>query len=259
MIEKIKKDLQKKSNKDRAKQCSRFFKTGKGEYGEGDKFIGVTVPEQRAVAKKYLDISFDELEKLVSSPIHEYRLTGFMLLVYKYEKTKDDKLKKKYYDFYIKNHKYVNNWDLVDVTTPKIVGDYLLNVTQLSFSRRRESNGVVNVDSRLRGNDSIDILYKFAVSKNLWERRIAILATYTSIRDNQFKDTLKISKILLNDKHDLIHKAVGWMLREVGKRDQKVEEEFLQKYYKQMPRTMLRYAIEKFSEPLRKKYLLNKI
>ena len=236
MLNDLKKDLQKLASPQKAKDCARFFKVGKGEYGEGDKFIGVTVPEQRVIAKKYLDISLTELEKLVSSPIHEYRLTGFMLLVYKYEKTEDNKLKKKYYDFYLKNHKFANNWDIIDVTTPKVIGAYLFE----------------NIAER-------KILYQYAISKNLWERRVTMLATYAFITKNDFVDALKISKILLNDKHDLIHKAVGWMLREIGKKDQKVEEEFLQKYYKKMPRTMLRYAIEKFSDNKRKKYLNNQI
>ena len=236
MLNNLKKDLQNLANNKKVEIDQRFFKTGKGQYGEGDAFIGITVPNQRKIAKKYIDITLVDLEKLVKSKIHEYRLTGFMLLVYKYEKTKDEKLKKQYYDFYIKNRKFVNNWDLVDITTPKIVGAYLL----------------INSDKK-------DILYKYAKSKDLWERRISILTTFAFIRAGKFDDTLKISKILLNDKEDLIHKAVGWMLREVGKKNQKVEEDFLKKYYKKMPRTMLRYAIERFEENNRQKYLKNRI
>ena len=232
MYSKIKKELTKVADKEKAQQCLRFFKTGKGEYGEGDKFIGVSVPEQRRIAKKYLDTTLEDLVKLASSKIHEYRLTAFMLLVYKYEKSKFEKEKKLYFDFYIKNRRFVNNWDIVDVTTPKIMGAYLL----------------YNPNKK-------DILYKYAKSKDLWERRIAILATYTFIRAEEYKDTMEIAKILLHDQHDLIHKAVGWMLREVGNRDLATEEEFLKKYYKKMPRTMLRYAIEKFAKNKRQLYL----
>jgi len=249
MLNKLKKDLQKLADPEKAKILQGFFKTGKGQYGEGDVFLGITVPEQRKVAKKYLGISLSELEKLIHSKIHEYRLTGFMLLVYKYQrqakaeknlsgeaeeaKTED---KKKLFNFYLKNRKHANNWDIVDVTAPKVVGVYLLN----------------NPDKR-------KILYKYAKSKDLWEKRIAIVSTMTFIRAGQFDDTLKISEILLNDKHDLIHKAVGWMLREVGKKDQMIEEKFLKKYYKQMPRTMLRYAIERLEETKRKDYLLSRV
>jgi 3-methyladenine DNA glycosylase AlkD len=236
MLELLKNDLQKLADKKRAKQCLRFHKTGKGDYAEGDKFLGITGPDQRLVAKKYIEIKLPDLQKLINSPWHEHRQTSFLILVYKYQKAKDDKIKKQIFDFYIKNRKYANNWDLVDVSTPHVVGNYVLEF-----------------------NKNKNLLYKYAESKNLWERRIAILATFSFIRDNKFEDTLKISKILLNDKHDLIHKAVGWMLREVGKRNQKVEEEFLKKYYKKMPRTMLRYAIEKFEETKRQKYLKSKI
>ena len=233
---KITSDLKNLTNPTKATILSGFFKTGKGQYGEGDQFLGITVPQQRQIAKKYYEnTGFEDLQKMLESKIHEYRLTALIILVYKYEKTKDEKLKKQIYNFYIKNLQYINNWDLVDVTTPNIVGDYLLN-------NPKEKK----------------ILYKLVKSKNLWERRVAILATFRFIKEKQFEDTLTISKILLNDKHDLIHKAVGWMLREMGKRDIKLLIKFLDKYAATMPRTMLRYAIEKFGEETRKYYLKKK-
>ena len=229
-------DLQKLANPTKATILSGFFKTSKGQYGEGDKFIGITVPLQREIAKKYYEsASFVDLQKMLESKIHEYRLTSLLILVYKYDKTKNEKLKKEIYNFYLKNLQYINNWDLVDVTTPNIVGDYLLN-------NPKEKK----------------ILYKLVKSKNLWERRVAILATFRFIKEKQFEDTLAISEILLNDTHDLIHKAVGWMLREMGKRDIKPLIKFLNKYAGTMPRTMLRYAIEKFPEEMRKIYLKRK-
>lgn len=229
----VEKELKKLKDPKKAKILSRFFKTGEGEYGEGDIFLGVTVPKQRQIAKKYIDLSLEELQKLLSGKIHEHRLTALLILVSKYGRA-NEALKKEIFNFYLKNAKNINNWDLVDLSAPNIIGDFLLNKEKL-------------------------ILYKLAKSKNLWEKRIAILATYTLIKKNQFEDTLKISEILLGDNHDLIHKAVGWMLREVGKRDQQAEESFLKKHYQNMPRTMLRYAIEKFSEAKRKFYLKTKI
>jgi len=232
MLNQIKKELKQLSNPEKAKTLSRFFKTGKGEYGEGDIFLGIPVPEQRKVAKRHIDISFTDLQELLNSKFHEYRLTGMLILVFKYEKT-DISGKNKIFRFYLNNTKNINNWDLVDLSAPKIIGDYLIN-------------------------RNTSILFELAKSNNLWERRIAILSTFRFIRNNDFKDAINISKTLLNDEHDLIHKAVGWMLREIGKRNQEKEEEFLRKYYGQMPRTMLRYAIEKFSENKRKKYLSKK-
>ena len=230
----LKNALKKISNKEDAKILQRFFKTNKGEYGEGDIFIGVRVPQQRELVKKYWEMNLKEVESLLKTNIHEYRLVALLILVKKFEGA-DEKLRKKIFNLYLKNTKYINNWDLVDLTAPNIVGTYLLDKSR-------------------------DILYRLAKSKNLWERRIAILATYTFIKQGEYQDTLKISEILLKDKHDLIHKAVGWMLRELGKRvDQAIEEKFLKKYYKSMPRTMLRYAIERFSEKKRKKYLIGKI
>ncbi|NLM07201.1 MAG: DNA alkylation repair protein [Tissierellia bacterium] len=223
----IEKELQSKKDPIRAKILSRFFKTGKGEYGEGDIFLGIVVPIQRAIAKKYKDVSLKEIQKLLDSKIHEYRLTGLLVLVEKYKEDKE-----LVYNFYIKNFRNINNWDLVDLTAPKIMGDFLKDKKK-------------------------DILYSLAISDDLWERRISIIVTFAFIKDNDFKDALKISKILLNDKHDLIHKAVGWMLREIGKRDKEVETEFLDKHYRFMPRTMLRYSIEKFN-PREKEFYMKK-
>jgi len=236
---KIIQELKTYSDKTRAKNALWFFKTGPGEYGEGDKFIGVTGPTLRQIAKKYKDVNLSVVQKLLDSPIHEYRQTAVLILVYKYEAITKEKKKTRFiapqqeiYNLYIKNTSRVNNWDLVDISAPQVVGIYL-------FDRPKKKK----------------ILYTFARSKNLWKKRIAIISTFAFIRRNDFKDALAISKILLNDTHDLIHKAVGWMLREVGNRDLRIEEQFLKKYYKTMPRTMLRYAIEKFDEKKRKWYL----
>jgi 3-methyladenine DNA glycosylase AlkD len=229
MLEQIKKDLAQLGDPERAKNSRWFFKTGKGQYGEGDIFLGITVPEQRKIAKKYADLSFDDLQELLKSKIHEHRFTALVLLISKYQKA-EESIKKEIFDFYLENSENINNWDLVDLSAPKIVGNYLLDKER-------------------------SILYKLAKSDSLWERRISILSTFTFIYNNGFEDALNISEILLNDEHDLIHKAVGWALREIGKRDQNVEEQFLSKHYLHMPRTMLRYAIEKFDEKKRKKYL----
>ncbi len=229
---KIKKELAKFADKDQPKNLARFFKTGKGEYGEGDKFLGIRVPEQRKVAKKYFkDISLAETEKLLHSPIHEHRQTALHILVYKFQKAFESE-KKKIYNLYLKNLKYINNWDLVDTSTPYIIGGYLLN----KKSERK-------------------VLYKLAKSKNLWQKRVAMMGTFAFIRQGDFKDAFSIAEILLHDSHDLIHKAVGWMLREVGNVNRGAEEKFLLKYYREIPRTMLRYAIEKFPEKKRQFYL----
>ncbi|MCZ7610734.1 MAG: DNA alkylation repair protein [Ignavibacterium sp.] len=211
----------------------RFFKTGKGEYGEGDVFYGIKVPVLRSIAKQFRDLSLSDLKLLISSKVHEERLIAAFILVDQFNKG-DEKKRKLIFNFYIKNRQGINNWDLVDLSAPQIIGEYLLDKEK-------------------------DLLYKFAHSNKLWEKRIAVLSTFTFIRNHFFEDTLNICEILLNDKHDLIHKATGWMLREVGKRDLAAEEEFLQKHYKIMPRTMLRYAIEKFHEVKRKAYLEGKI
>lgn len=220
-------ELESVSKRDKAEILQRFFKTQKGEYGEGDIFVGIVVPDLRKIAKKYSKtITLEELEYFVSNEIHEYRLFGLLTLTYM-------DLSKAIYDFYMDNIKYINNWDLVDLTSYHIVGEYLKD--------------------KDRG-----ILYELANSNDLWKQRISIISTFIYIRDNQFEDSLAIAKILLNHKHDLIHKAVGWMLREIGKKNLKVEEDFLKQYYKQMPRTMLRYAIERFEETKRKRYLEGK-
>lgn len=248
------KDLRKLADKEKAVILARFFKTGKGQYGEGDIFLGITVPAQREVAKKYKDLTLSEVEGLLKSKIHEYRLTGLLILVEKFkntssrhsrsfvesDSTQDDreslgekaneKTRKKIVDFYLKNTKYINNWDLVDLSANHILGTYLLD-------------------------KDASILKKLAASKNLWKRRIAIIATFAFIYKNEFKETLEISRLLVSDPHDLIQKAVGWMLREIGKKNQEVEEAFLKQHYKKMPRTMLRYAIERFDERKRKVYL----
>ncbi len=228
-LSQLKKELKNLANPKQAKILQRFFKTGPDEYGAGDIFLGIKVPVQRGVAKKYTHLGFDNIKNLLKSKIHEHRLVGILILVSKYKEVGEQE-KKKIFSFYLKNHQGINNWDLVDLSASNIVGDYLLNKNK-------------------------DVLYKLAKSKNLWQKRIAIISTFTFIKNDKFNDTLKISKILLNDDHDLIHKAVGWMLRELGKRDQKIEEEFLKKHIKKMPRTMLRYAIERFEEKKRKSYL----
>jgi len=232
-INKLREKIKRVSNKKHAEAMLWFFKTGKGEYGEGDIFAGIKVPVQRKIAKEFLNLNFTELKELLKSKVHEERLIALLILVEKYEKG-EEKEKNKIFRFYINNRKRINNWDLVDLSAPKIIGHYLLNK-----------------DKKL--------LYDLEKSENLWDRRIAILATYSFIKSGNFDDALRISDLLLNDKHDLIHKAVGWMLREVGKKNLAVEEIFLQPRYNKMPRTMLRYAIEKFPETKRKKYLEGKI
>ncbi len=229
MLNQLKIELAQLGDPDRAKNLSRFFKTGKGQYGEGDVFLGITVPEQRKVAKRYDNLPLDDLQELLNSKIHEHRFTALVILIAKYRKAEESR-KNEIFEFYLKNIENINNWDLVDLSAPRIVGDYLINKER-------------------------PILYNLAKSNNLWERRISILSTFTFIANNDFKDALNISELLLHDEHDLIHKAVGWALREIGKRDQEAEERFLTKHYLYMPRTMLRYAIEKFAEKKRKKYL----
>lgn len=227
--ENIKSELGNYANKEKAEFFPRFFKTGKGQYGEGDKFLGLTVPQQRAVSIRFKDLPIEELSKLIKSEYHEHRLTALFILVNRFRKSKSEDEKKKLINFYLKHTKYINNWDLVD-SSANILGQYL-------HDKDRK------------------VLYKLAKSENLWEQRIAIIATSYFITRNDFIDTLKISEILLHHEHDLIHKAVGWMLREVGKRNINVEIEFLDTHYKTMPRTMLRYAIERFPEKLRLNYL----
>jgi 3-methyladenine DNA glycosylase AlkD len=230
----LKQELRQAGTMERAETCAWFFKTGKGQYAEGDKFLGVNVPSQRKLAKKYLSLPLSEIKLLVDSPYHEDRLTGLIILTLQYPKA-DLKKQKEIYNFYLKYTKSINNWDLVDLSAPNIVGNFLLNKDR-------------------------EVLCRLASSKNLWEKRIAIVSTFAFIRNKEAEYTFKISEILLNDDHDLIHKAVGWMLREVGKRcGREVEEKFLKIHYQKMPRTMLRYAIEHFEEEKRQKYLKGKI
>jgi len=224
------------SNKEHAVVLQRFFKTGPGEYGEGDVFIGIKVPTLRKISKGFYHLTLDELNELLNSSIHEERLTALFILVRQFEKG-DSKQREKIFKFYTKNTKKINNWDLVDLSAPIIVGEYLTCLPAGRFDKDH------------------DLLFKLAASKNLWERRIAIMATFQFIKSKRFDTTFKIAEMLLEDKHDLIHKAVGWMLREIGKRDLAAEENFLLKFYKRMPRTMLRYAIEKFPEKKRLAYL----
>ena len=229
ILKSLKSDLQSLADPEKAKILSRFFKTGRGQYGEGDVFLGIVVPKQRAVAKKYLELSLSDIHRLLSSKIHEHRLVALLILVNKYKEA-DGKAKGEIAQFYLEHTKQVNNWDLVDLSAPNIPGDYLLDKDR-------------------------SVLYRLARSGNLWERRISVLSTLAFIRENDFADTLRVSEILLRDDHDLIHKAVGWMLREIGKRDLKTEEQFLKRHYRRMPRTMLRYAIERFDKKRRKSFL----
>jgi len=216
-----------------AAHSQRFFKTGEGEYGEGDRFLGIRVPVLRGQVAKFRALPLKETEKLLRSPYHEERLFALLLLVANYQKG-DGAAKEAVYDFYMDNTPYVNNWDLVDSSAPYIVGDYLLE-------RDKE------------------ILYTFANSDILWERRIAMMGTFGFIRQGRYETALEIAELLLTDTHDLIHKAVGWMLREIGNRNPEKERAFLASRYKSMPRTMLRYAIEKFPEDERKAYLTGRV
>jgi len=214
---------------EKAKVLQRFFKTGPGEYGEGDVFLGIQVPLLRKFARENRDLDEPSLQVLLRSSVHEERMLSLLILIQKYVRGTEEE-RKKIYDFYLVNTSFINNWDLVDLSAEHVVGHFLMK-----GSRRP--------------------LYQLAKSKSLWERRIAILATFHFIKQHEFSDTLKIAAILLSDKEALIQKAVGWMLREVGKRDLEAEERFLMKNYQKMPRTMLRYAIERFPEEKRKRYL----
>lgn len=223
--EDIRKRLRELEDPDKAKILQRFFKTGPGEYGEGDLFLGIPVPRLRKVSKECEAMAMGEVEALLKSSVHEERLLALLILIRKYDREVESG-KKSIYTLYLKSTRWINNWDLVDLSAPNIVGDFLMR-------RSRKP------------------LYRLARSPVLWNRRVAILATFRFIKERQFDDTLGIGEILLRDKEDLIQKAVGWMLREVGKRDPIVQEAFLKEHYKQMPRTMLRYAIERFPAPKR--------
>jgi 3-methyladenine DNA glycosylase AlkD len=224
-----------KGTPEKRKILSGFFKCAPGEYGEGDKFLGVAVPEQRKIAKEFFQsVAPEDVPVLLQSPLHEVRLTGLLLWMYRYERGGSAE-RAKIYRLYTNNTSRINNWDLVDVTAPTIVGEYLWG------------------HPNKRG-----IMSKWAQSKSIWQRRIAIISTFFFIRKNHFAETLLLAEVFLTDKEDLIHKATGWMLREVGKRDVTALEKFLEKNASRMPRTMLRYAIEKFDEKTRRRYLEKK-
>lgn len=227
------KTLNANQNPAKAKQLLRFFKTGEGEYGEGDQFLGITIPEQRAIAKKYKTMRLDEIKRLLENPWHECRMTALFILINYFNLGKELE-KEAAVRLYLDSTDYVNNWDLVDSSAYKLLGPWLEN-------RDRS------------------VLYRLAESESLWEQRIAIIATMHFIRKNDFTDTLALSEKLLNHHHDLIHKAVGWMLREAGNRNKAAEDAFLKKHYHRMPRTMLRYAIEKYPEEERQAYLKGQI
>lgn len=230
---KISTQLRALASPDTAANLQRFFKTGAGQYGEGDVFLGIKVPPLRALAKQHRDANLKTIATLLNSRYHEERLFALLLLMQFYQRGTDEQ-QQAAFDLYLGNTQRINNWDLVDISAPHIVGRHLEN-------RPRK------------------VLHKLASSPMLWERRIAIIATAWFIRLGDFADTLHIAGMLLQDGHDLMHKAVGWMLREVGKRDLAVEEDFLKAHYQKMPRTMLRYAIERFPEAKRKNYLLGKV
>ena len=222
MINEIYNSLLERSDEEKKIVLPRFFKTGKGQYGEGDKFLGVTVPNVREVAKKYKTISAEDIETLLHSEWHEMRLCALIILV---ENSKKN-VSKETFDFYLSQTRYINNWDLVDLSAPAIVGKYLLDKNR-------------------------DILYKMAESDLLWDNRIAMVSTLTFIRNNDLDDTYNLALKMMNHKHDLMHKAIGWMLREAGKRDEERLYNFVMEHKAQMPRTTLRYAIEKFDKERR--------
>jgi len=229
IVQQVKAHLKRIANKEIAIHSQKFFKTGNGEYAERDLFVGIRVPVLRKLVKQYRDISLPDVSQLLKSKYHEERLLSLLMLVTMFGKA-DEENRKSIYDLYLRNTKFINNWDLVDSSAGQIVGAYLKNRDKTT-------------------------LYALAHSQDLWERRISIISTFHYIKNNDFHDALTISEILLQDTQDLIHKAVGWMLREIGKRDMNVLEEFLKKHYTEMPRTMLRYAIEKFPEGKRQRYL----
>lgn len=225
----IENDLRRQASPVRAKSSLWFFKTGPGEYGAHDRFLGVTVPQQRAIAKKYRDLPLAATIRLLRDPYHECRLTALFILVHQYTRG-EEKAKQKIVAAYLQNTRYVNNWDLVDSSASYILGMHLLQRSRT-------------------------ILTKLAKSKNLWERRIAIIATMALIDHDEYADTIRLANMLLHDEHDLIHKAVGWMLREVGNRDVSVLRSFLRQHAKTMPRTMLRYAIEHLPPAERQRWM----
>jgi 3-methyladenine DNA glycosylase AlkD len=228
-LKSVRRDIRMLARPERAKSNKSFFKTGRGEYGEGDRFFGVTVPQLRTLAREYRDMPLKYVAALLRSAWHEERLLALLILVRQYVRA-DVRTRRTIHQLYLRNTTSINNWDLVDSSAAQIVGAHL--------------------DVRNRG-----LLRRLARSPSVWERRIAIIATYHYIRQKDFTDALAVAALLRRDEHDLIHKAVGWMLREIGKRDRRAEERFLRQHARTMPRTMLRYAIERFPQPLRRKYL----
>jgi 3-methyladenine DNA glycosylase AlkD len=225
--------LKKYRSPEKAAFYSRFFKTGKGQYGEGDKFWGITVPNNRLIAKKYFSVcSIEEFSELLQNPIHEVRLCALLMMVYRFENKKFPDIRKEIYNLYISHTDCINNWDLVDSSAAQIVGGWLEDKKK-------------------------DILYRWAKKGHLWEQRMAIVATFHFIRKREFEDTNAICKLLIGHKHDLIHKSTGWMLREAGKRNPDTLMYFLAEHHAEMPRTMLRYSIEKLDDNTRKRILLN--
>lgn len=231
----IKLGLQEKGIPEKAAFFPRFFKAMPGEYGEGDMFLGVVVPEQRKIAKScYSEITLEEITELLLDPYHEVRLTALFMLVYRYQKAKTEETQQKLVDFYLKHMEFINNWDLVDTTCHPILGHFYFRRDKMLF-------------------------YDLAKSGNLWKQRIAMISSLYWIKRGEFVDALNLAEILISHPHDLIHKAVGWMLREIGKMNQEVELEFLRKYSKIMPRTALRYSIEKFDQTLRLQILKEEV
>lgn len=228
-LEALRREIRKLGSPERAKHSLRFFRTGPGEYGEGDKFFGLTVPEMRAIAKQYRDLDHEAVLELLQSEWHEDRVVALLLLVDGYKRG-DESRRRRIHRAYLANTRRINNWDLVDMSAASLVGGHLEAA-------------------------EISLLVGLARSKDLWEKRIAIVATFHFIKRGELAPTLHISEMLLGDNHDLIHKAVGWMLREVGKKDRKVLDAFLAEHYREMPRTMLRYAIERHPELIRRRYL----
>ncbi len=229
----IREKLQAMADPAQAVNLSRFFKAGPGQYGEGDRFIGVRVPQLRQLVRVFIGCPINEIKVLLKSPVHEERQLALLLLVRRFQ-LGGDREREAIYRLYLASTRYINNWDLVDSSAEHIVGAWLLGRTH-------------------------EPLYALAESPLLWERRIAMLATFHFIKRGALKDSLSVAERLLNDEHDLIHKAVGWMLREVGKRDSALEEAFLKRHYRNMPRTMLRYAIERFPERKRQAYLKGEV
>jgi len=232
-LRQIKQELRQLADPEQAAHLQRFFKTGPGEYGQGDCFLGIRVPQLRRLAKTHCDLSLTDAARLLHSKFHEQRMVALLILTCRFPRAHAEE-QNRIYQFFLDNTRWINNWDLVDVTVPQVVGSFLL-------ARDRTP------------------LYSLAVSQSLWERRMAIIATFAFVKHHQFEDTLKIADLLIDDSHDLIHKAVGWMLREVGKRDRSVMEAFLIPRCAKMPRTMLRYAIEKLPEPRRQAYLKGRV